>query len=67
MEITVHTPVKEWYVNTTDNDLRYWGLDYPPLTAYQSWLHGRILHFLDPEAVALHTSRGFEDAKRYFL
>lgn len=67
MEITVHTPVKEWYVNTTDNDLRYWGLDYPPLTAYQSWLHGRILHFLDPEAVALHTSRGFEDAKSKFL
>ena len=23
------------YVNTTDNDLAYWGLDYPPVTAYQ--------------------------------
>ena len=23
------------YVNTTQNDLDYWGLDYPPLTAYQ--------------------------------
>lgn len=24
------------YLNTTDNDLNYWGLDYPPLTAYHS-------------------------------
>ena len=23
------------YVNTTENDLDYWGLDYPPVTAYQ--------------------------------
>jgi alpha-1,3-glucosyltransferase len=67
MEITVHTPVKQWYTNTTDNDLRYWGLDYPPLTAYQSWLHGRIIHFLDPAAVALNSSRGYEDGRRYCL
>lgn len=67
MEITVHTPVKEWYVNTTNNDLRYWGLDYPPLTAYQSWIHGRIIHALEPAAVALNTSRGHEDARSKFL
>lgn len=24
------------YLNTTNNDLNYWGLDYPPLTAYHS-------------------------------
>ena len=36
MEITLHTPVREWYRNTTTNDLGYWGLDYPPLTAYQA-------------------------------
>lgn len=23
------------YTNTTENDLAYWGLDYPPLSAYQ--------------------------------
>ncbi len=23
------------YTNTTDNDLNYWGLDYPPLSGYQ--------------------------------
>jgi len=30
------------YVNGTDNDLEYWGLDYPPLTAYHSWLLGAM-------------------------
>ena len=24
------------YTNTTDNDLSYWGLDYPPVSAYQA-------------------------------
>lgn len=30
------------YVNSSDNDLSYWGLDYPPLTAYHSWLCGAM-------------------------
>lgn len=38
MELTVHLPVREWYTY----DLQYWGLDYPPLTAYVSWLCGRM-------------------------
>jgi hypothetical protein len=41
MEITTNTPVNEWYKNTTKNDLQYWGLDYPPLTAYHSWANGK--------------------------
>lgn len=28
------------YTNTSSNDLMYWGLDYPPLTAYHSWICG---------------------------
>lgn len=32
MEITVGLPVGEWYRHTNNNDLMYWGLDYPPLT-----------------------------------
>lgn len=60
MEITLNLPIKDWYTNTTDNDLQYWGLDYPPLTAYQSLLHGLALHSLEPESVALHKSRGYE-------
>ncbi|XP_074279131.1 putative dolichyl pyrophosphate Man9GlcNAc2 alpha-1,3-glucosyltransferase [Silene latifolia] len=60
MEITVNLPVKDWYRNSTINDLSYWGLDYPPLTAYQSYVHGLILKFFLPESVALFTSRGHE-------
>jgi hypothetical protein len=60
MEITTALPMNQWYFNTTDNDLKYWGLDYPPLTAYVSWACGRVAHVLEPEMVALNTSRGFE-------
>lgn len=60
MEITTNLPAKEWYRNSTVNDLRYWGLDYPPLTAYQSYFHGILLRFFDPESVELSTSRGYE-------
>jgi alpha-1,3-glucosyltransferase len=38
MELTVHLPFREWYTY----DLPYWGLDYPPLTAYVSWLCGWV-------------------------
>ena len=37
MEITTSLPVGDWYRETADNDLMYWGLDYPPLTAYVSY------------------------------
>ena len=33
MEVTVNLPLGEWYWHTKRNDLLYWGLDYPPLTA----------------------------------
>ncbi|PKI51414.1 hypothetical protein CRG98_028210 [Punica granatum] len=60
MEITLNLPPKDWYTNSTSNDLSYWGLDYPPLTAYQSYFHGLFLRFFDPDSVALFTSRGYE-------
>ncbi|XP_067143751.1 dolichyl pyrophosphate Man9GlcNAc2 alpha-1,3-glucosyltransferase isoform X2 [Centruroides vittatus] len=60
MEITVNLPVKEWYQNSTKNDLLYWGLDYPPLTAYHSLLCGYIAQWFDKSWVALKTSRGYE-------
>ena len=31
---------QDWYHNTTDNDLLYWGSDYLPLTAHHSWVVG---------------------------
>lgn len=38
MEVTTSLPVSQWYFY----DLGYWGLDYPPLTAYHSWLLGKM-------------------------
>lgn len=60
MEITTNLPVNDWYRNSSVNDLRYWGLDYPPLTAYQSYVHGMLLMLVHPESVQLFTSRGHE-------
>ncbi|PPR08165.1 hypothetical protein CVT24_012129 [Panaeolus cyanescens] len=64
MELTVHLPFKQWY----NYDLQYWGLDYPPLTAYISWLCGIIAHFINPSWVALVSSRGIEtEASKVFM
>ncbi|XP_053549643.1 dolichyl pyrophosphate Man9GlcNAc2 alpha-1,3-glucosyltransferase [Bombina bombina] len=59
-EITFNLPVEQWYFNSTDNNLQYWGLDYPPLTAYHSALCAYVAHQLNPDWVALNTSRGYE-------
>lgn len=37
MEVSLHLPIREWYSQTANNDLMYWGLDYPPLSAYVSY------------------------------
>lgn len=57
MEITTHLPVSQWYFH----DLQWWGLDYPPLTAYHSWLCGAIGSWIDPSWFALFSSRGLHD------
>ncbi|VDL65045.1 unnamed protein product [Nippostrongylus brasiliensis] len=67
MEITLHLPVRQWYVNGTDNDLLYWGLDYPPLTAYHSYIMGVVAHYINPSWVALKSSRGIQDAVHKFF
>lgn len=36
------------YQETSDNPLGYWGLDYPPLSAYQARLHLLCLHATKP-------------------
>ncbi|KAG2393127.1 hypothetical protein C9374_009704 [Naegleria lovaniensis] len=38
IEITKHLPISEWYFY----DLEYWGLDYPPLTAFHHYLMGKF-------------------------
>lgn len=65
LEVTVGLKVGDWYRQTTANDLQYWGLDYPPLTAYVSWVFGKVagsVPALSP-LVALHSSRGHESVE----
>lgn len=38
LELTQHLSLSEWYLY----DLQYWGLDYPPLTAFHSWICGHM-------------------------
>lgn len=57
MEITTKLPISQWYFY----DLQWWGLDYPPLTAYHSWLCGKIGSLIDPSWFALDSSRGNHD------
>lgn len=56
MEITIHLPINQWYFY----DLQYWGLDYPPLTAYHLWLCGIIGNLIDSSWFQLDKSRGLE-------
>lgn len=60
MELTMHLPSEDWYRETADNDLLYWGLDYPPLTAWHSKVCGHVLHAVEPASIALRSSRGYE-------
>ncbi|XP_036899365.1 dolichyl pyrophosphate Man9GlcNAc2 alpha-1,3-glucosyltransferase [Sturnira hondurensis] len=67
-EITFNLPVNQWYFNSSDNNLLYWGLDYPPLTAYHSLLCAYVAKMINPDWIALHTSRGYESqAHKLFM
>lgn len=67
-EVTVNLPIKDWYENTTDNDLLYWGLDYPPLTAYHSFIVGHAAKRVNASYVELYTSRGIStDQHKNFM
>ncbi|KAI8957873.1 glycosyltransferase family 57 protein [Daldinia sp. FL1419] len=57
MEVTTHLPISQWYFH----DLQWWGLDYPPLTAYHSWLLGKVGSLIDPSWFELYSSRGLDD------
>ncbi|KAF7191266.1 putative dolichyl pyrophosphate Man9GlcNAc2 alpha-1,3-glucosyltransferase [Pseudocercospora fuligena] len=57
MELTIHLPTTHWYFH----DLQWWGLDYPPLTAYHSWLLGTIGSYINPSWFALYLSHGMDD------
>ncbi|KYR01097.1 glycosyltransferase [Tieghemostelium lacteum] len=68
MEITTKLPVHQWYFNGTDNDLMYWGLDYPPLTAYISWVFGKVGEYIEPQSMELYSSRGYQsESSKLFM
>lgn len=54
-EITLGVELKDWY----SFDVGYWGLDYPPLTAYHSYFMGRVV--FEEKSIELNASRGRED------
>ncbi|KAL0083249.1 ALG6, ALG8 glycosyltransferase family-domain-containing protein [Phycomyces blakesleeanus] len=56
MELTINLPTKDWYTH----DLTWWGLDYPPLTAFHSRLCGSIGSMIDSSWFELYSSRGLE-------
>lgn len=60
MELTINTPPKEWYIETPNNNLSEWRLDYPPLTAYHSLFIGLITRNIEPKSMELKLSRGYE-------
>lgn len=63
MEITINLPLNQWYFF----DLQYWGLDYPPLTAYHLYLFGSLGNLINSQWFKLGSSRGLEtiDLKNY--
>ncbi|ORZ09944.1 glycosyl transferase [Absidia repens] len=63
MEITTHLSPKQWY----HYNLQWWGLDYPPLTAYHSWLCGKIGGWIQSDWFALDISRGYESPESKFF
>ncbi|OLL26515.1 Dolichyl pyrophosphate Man9GlcNAc2 alpha-1,3-glucosyltransferase [Neolecta irregularis DAH-3] len=64
MEVTIHLPLKEWYHYDDD----WWRLDYPPLTAYISWICGAIGNLINSKWFELDVSRGIEsEALKVFM
>ena len=56
-ELTLNLPISEWY--SFDKD--YWGLDYPPLTAYHELIMAKVGQYILGDApFALNSSRGCE-------
>jgi alpha-1,3-glucosyltransferase len=66
LEVTYHLPIGDWYRNTTTNNLLYWGLDYPPLTAYVSQWCAIGAQYYHPPLIEFETSHGHESPEGKF-
>lgn len=56
LDLTVNAPVAQWYWYK----LPYWGLDYPPLTAYHSLVLGYLGKWIRPNWFLLDATDGLE-------
>ena len=61
MELTIHLPTREWY----RYDLQYWGLDYPPLTAYVSWACGIVYYCMQYQELPWRMAKASKDNEAY--
>ena len=59
MEITLYYPSEQWYKDIYTNEDPHWGLDYPPLTAWHSYLCGLLSSFYEPDSMTYYKSRGY--------
>jgi alpha-1,3-glucosyltransferase len=58
LSVTLHLPLQQWYTY----NLEYWGLDYPPLTAYHSLILGYIAKWTGNGAVVALGGAEVEEA-----
>lgn len=63
LELTCNLPLSKWYYYNPE----HWLIDYPPLTAYHSWVFGSLIKSIEPSYVELDTSIGIETKKLTFL
>lgn len=67
MELTANLPSSLWYKDTVETDPAYWKLDYPPLTAWHSYLCGVISEIIEPESMEYGKSRGYQSSTHLFF
>lgn len=67
MELTYNLPTSEWYAPSKFNDINWWKLDYPPGSAYISWVCGVLSHYYDPKSMEIVASRGYETPDHKFF
>lgn len=63
MELTNNLESKDWYSEVYGNNLTYWRLDYPPLSAYHSYLCGYLSNIFYPGSIDLIDSKGYETSQ----
>ena len=61
METTHHYPPRLWYVDGPHMNTSYWPMDYPPLCAYAHWGMSQLVAKIQPQAIQLGQSYGYEN------